>query len=118
MEHVELVSVDTFEWQRILRRVQIPPGCKYLGLMMATYANGDGTHILPGIERLARVMNVSEPTVKRALKELRQLGLVERVKQGNRHAKLADEYRLTMPSNVLDLPMLDPEESTGSADHT
>ncbi|WP_156511125.1 MULTISPECIES: helix-turn-helix domain-containing protein [Nocardia] len=114
----ELMPVDTFEWQRILRRVQIAASAKHLGLTMSTYANADGSHIVAGVERLARVMCVSEPTVKRGLAELRRVGLVERVKQGNRHAKKSDEYRLTMPSDVLDLPMLDPDEQAVSGGHS
>ncbi|WP_069164890.1 helix-turn-helix domain-containing protein [Nocardia altamirensis] len=113
----QLKPVDTFEWQRIVRRIQIPSSAKYLGLMMTTYANADGSHILPGVERLARVMCVSEPTVKRNLALLRNAGLIERTKQGNRHAAQADEYRLTMPSNVCDLAMLDPDEHSTSGNH-
>lgn len=108
----ELMQCDSFEWQRIIRRVQMHCTTMCLALTMSTYANRDGTHIVAGVERLARVMCVSEPTVKRALGELRRMGLVERTKQGNRWAKKADEYRLTMPSDVLDLLMLDPDEES------
>lgn len=105
-----LKPMDRFEWERIVKRVQMPSGAKFLALMLATYADQDGTRVRPGVERLARVMCVSEPTVKRSLSTLRNLGLVERTKQGNRYAKLADEYRLTVPSTLFDQPMLDPDE--------
>ncbi|MGW6699614.1 hypothetical protein [Nocardia sp. NPDC055049] len=114
----ELMPCDSFEWQRIVRRVQMHCTTMCLALTMSTYANADGTHIVAGVERLARVMCVSEPTVKRAMADLRRMGLVERVKQGNRWAKKSDEYRLTMPSDVLDLPMLDPDERAVSGDHS
>ncbi|WP_156370702.1 helix-turn-helix domain-containing protein [Nocardia arizonensis] len=106
-----MVPVDRFEWERIARRVQMHSTTKFLALMLATYADSDGTRIRPGVERLALVMCVSEKTVKRAFADLRALGLVERTKQGNRHRGLADEYRLTVPSTLLDHPMLDPNET-------
>ncbi|MFI9507548.1 hypothetical protein [Nocardia sp. NPDC052566] len=114
---VGLLPVDRFEWERLVRRIEMDKTAKYLGLMLATYAERDGTRVRPGVERLALVTCMSEPTVKRALSALRALGLIERTRRGNRHAGLADEYRLTVPSNLLDHPMLDPDESTISGDH-
>jgi DNA-binding transcriptional ArsR family regulator len=108
--------IDRFDWQRIIRRLEIASGVKYLALMLATYADPDGTRVHPGVKRLARVMDVSEPTVKRSMAVLRSLGLVVLVKQGNRWANQADEYRLTVPMDLLELPMLDPNESAESAD--
>ncbi|NKS66388.1 hypothetical protein GS461_09880 [Rhodococcus hoagii] len=108
--------IDRFDWQRVIRRVEIPSGVKFLALMLATYADPDGSRVRPGVKRLARVMAVSEPTVKRSMAVLRSLGLVVLVKQGNRWANQADEYRLTVPMDLLDLPMLDPNESAESAD--
>lgn len=108
--------IGRFDWERIVRRVQIPSGVKFLALMMATYADPDGSRVHPGVERLARVMGVSEPTVKRSLAVLRSYGLIVLVKQGNRWANQADDYQLAVPSNLLDLPMLDPNESAESGD--
>lgn len=110
----QLVPVDRFEWERVVRRVQTHSTTKYLALVMATYADQDGSRIRPGVERLALVMCVSEKTVKRAFADLRALGLIERTKQGNRHRGLADEYRLTVPSTLLDEPLLDPDETAVS----
>jgi DNA-binding HxlR family transcriptional regulator len=107
-----LKPVDRFDWERIIRRMDMPSGAKYLALMLATYADQDGTRVHPGVELLARVMCVSEKTVDRSLKVLRELGLVTLVKKGNRHAKQADEYRLTASAELLGR-MLDPDESAG-----
>ncbi|MGW4720896.1 hypothetical protein [Nocardia sp. NPDC004260] len=98
--------------------MRMSKGTKYVAVMLATYADRDGTRVRPGVDRMALVMCVSEPTVKRGMSELRAMGLIQRVKQGNRHAKKADEYRLTMPLNLLDLPMLGPDEDGMSGDHT
>lgn len=116
MDGFVLKPMDRFEWERIIRRAALPSQVKYLALMAATYGNQDGTSVRPGVERLARVMSVSEPTVKRNLSALRAAGFIERTKQGNRHAKKSDEYRLTVPSDVLDRLVLDPDEKPMSAD--
>jgi hypothetical protein len=105
-----LQPVDRFEWERWLRRVKMPAPLKYLGAIAAQYGDADGSNVRPGVERLARVMCISERTVKRSLSDLRDWGFLQRTKQGNRHAKQADVYRLTVPSNLMDLPMLDPDE--------
>lgn len=108
---------DRFEWERIMRRVEMPSGVKYLGLMLSTYADSDGSRVFPGVEKLSLVMCVGTATVKRSLGVLRDLGFVERVRQGNRHAGLADEYRLTIPSDLLSMRLLNPDECSKSGDH-
>ncbi|WP_405137471.1 helix-turn-helix domain-containing protein [Nocardia sp. NBC_01388] len=95
-----VVPVSRYEWERLVRSIEIPSGVKYLALTMATYADPDGTRIHPGVERLALVMCVGERTVTRALPQLVSLGLVVRVKQGNRYANEFDAYRLTAPRDL------------------
>ncbi|MBW0270758.1 hypothetical protein ATM97_06985 [Nocardia sp. MH4] len=110
----ELMPCDSFEWQRIVRRIKMQTTTKLVALLMSTYANADGSHIVCGVVRLVMVTDTSKATIVRHLELLRDMGLIERVKQGNRHSGDSDEYRLTVPSNVLDLPMLDPDEGTKS----
>lgn len=105
-----LKPIGRFEWERIIRRLTIPSQQKYLALVLATYADPDGSRVRPGVKRLARVMSLTERTVVRSLNPLRELGLLERTKKGNRYAEESDEYRLTVPLNLLDLPMLSPDE--------
>ncbi|WP_404314357.1 helix-turn-helix domain-containing protein [Prescottella equi] len=103
--------IGRFDWERIIRRVTLPPSAKFLGFVLATYADPDGSRIRPGTERLARVMGVSVPTVKRSLAVLRSGGFIVRAKQGNRWANQADEYRLTLPVELLEMQMLGPDET-------
>lgn len=114
---MELTPVDRFTWERWIRRLILPSGVKYTALMAITYGDLDGSRVHPGVELLARVMNVGTASVKRHLRVLRELGLIERVKQGNRHNNDSDEYRITLPANLLELPMLGPDEKPTSADH-
>ncbi|WP_400158703.1 helix-turn-helix domain-containing protein [Arthrobacter sp. BPSS-3] len=101
-----------------MRRAIIkPPSVKLLGLVMATYANSDGTRIRPGQRRLANVMGTSISTVERGQRVLESLGFVEMTYKGHsagrgRPGGYASEYRLTIPSDLLDrIPMLEPDES-------
>ncbi|MFI7527528.1 hypothetical protein [Nocardia salmonicida] len=112
-----LTPVDRFTWERWIRRLILPSGVKYTALMAITYGDLDGSRVFPGVEKLALVMCVGTASVKRHLRYLRAVGLIERVKQGNRHAGDSDEYRITLPSDLLDLPMLTPDEKPMSADH-
>ncbi|BCF84556.1 MULTISPECIES: helix-turn-helix domain-containing protein [Rhodococcus] len=102
-------SVDRFVWEGIVRRVSMPSGAKYLALMLATFSDSDGSRIYPGIGLLGRTMEVSERTVIRNLGWLRDNGFVTRSKKGNRHLSMSDEYQLTVPPDVLDRLVLDPD---------
>lgn len=103
-----------YEWERIVRRVVMPPPAKLVALALATYGNQDGTSIFPGNERLTAVTCQGEKTVRRALDWLRSGYLIERVREGSRGGRraYADEYRLIVPSDLLlRHTLLDPDES-------
>src|SRR5690606_17634783 len=69
--------------------------------MLATYADADGSRIFPGTARLAVACEIDYRTAKRCLAALRWLGLI-RVVRAARRRGLADEYRLTIPGDLLD----------------
>lgn len=103
-----------YEWERIVRRVLMPGSAKCVALAMATYANADGTSIYPGNERLSAVTCHGDKTVRRALAWLRSGYLIERTREGSRGGRggFADEYRLTIPSDLLTRHnLLSPDES-------
>jgi len=84
---------------------------------MATYANSDGTRVRPGQKRLANVMGTSISTVERGQRALEAIGFIEMTYKGHsagrgRSGGFASEYRLTIPSDILErIPMLDPDEN-------
>lgn len=113
-----LEPLGRFEWERLVRRALIkPPSIKMLALVMATYANSDGTRVRPGQKRLANVMGTSISTVERGQRALEGLGFIEMTYKGHsagrgRAGGYASEYRLTIPSDILErIQMLDPDES-------
>lgn len=89
-----------FEWERVVRRVRMTSATKLVALTAATYGGTGGQRIWPGVERLVAVTGLGRRTVMRALAELRDLGLVERVMVASRTGGKADEYRLTIPGDL------------------
>lgn len=65
---------------------------KLLALVLANYAHPDGTHIFPGVQRLAHNCCVSERTVIRLLAKFEQMGWLIKVTQGNVGRGIANEY--------------------------
>lgn len=109
-------SAGRYEWERIIRRVQLGRTTKFVALTLATYADADGSRVRPGEARLAAVTELTERAVRNSLKTLRELGLIERVYKGGRHGTygVATVYRLTIPTNLLDrVELLDAEEEAG-----
>ncbi|MFF0816614.1 hypothetical protein ACFYVR_15905 [Rhodococcus sp. NPDC003318] len=104
---------DRFDWERVVRRVSMPSGVKFVALALATYADGDGSRIRPSNARLAAVLEKSERTVERGMSWLVSAGFVSITAHRNRHAGLATEYRLSLPSDVLDRVVLDVEDRAG-----
>jgi hypothetical protein len=70
---------------------------KLVALTLSTYANANGGKVHPGEARLVDDTGLSLSSVRRAVRILRDLGLLDRVVEGSRHGRrgLADEYRLT-----------------------
>lgn len=93
-----------YEWDGTVRRLKLPPLVKLVAAYSSQYADNAGRHIRPGVERLALETQTSPATVKRCLKRLRDLGLLELVRSGSsqgRRAK-ANEYRLVIPADLLE----------------
>jgi DNA-binding transcriptional ArsR family regulator len=107
-------TAGRYEWERIIRRARLGAPAKAVALAMATYADGDGSRVYPGIARLVAVTELSDRSVRGALKKLRDLGLIERTYKGGHrgvHA-VTDVHRLTIPVDLLErVEMLDPTET-------
>jgi hypothetical protein len=87
-----------------MRRCQMKPLTKYVGMVLAQYANSDGTNAFPAVAKLARVTCLSERSVRTALTELRGLGLIKRVQKGGMRGTQAipDVHCLVIPADLLE----------------
>lgn len=75
----------------------------FTGVMMATWADGDGRNVRPAMETLAAAMGKkSEKTARAAVKELAEGQWLEEVRRMHRRPV---EYRLTVPSKFAKFAM-------------
>lgn len=110
-EPADLLPTARFDWERVIRRIRLPAAVKGTALMLASYADADGSRIHPGNERLARVTGSSDKTIRRHIAALRDSGLLLKTRHGNRHIGQANEYRLVVPADLLTRhQMTDPGE--------
>ncbi|MEU7904132.1 helix-turn-helix domain-containing protein [Actinoplanes sp. NPDC049118] len=98
-------------WNAVIRRARIGRERKAAALVVSSYARADGTRIHCGVARLAVDLEVSYSTARRYLAWLRDVGLIELVRAGNRHRQLSDEYRLILGADVMEhLDVLNPAQ--------
>lgn len=90
------------EWVEIIRRAPLNQTTKLVALLVASYANPDGTRIYPGLARLSVDAGIDFRTAQRALKTLRDVELIEVAKRGNRRRGQSDQYRLIIGANLLE----------------
>ncbi|WP_143264230.1 hypothetical protein [Amycolatopsis kentuckyensis] len=111
MNDADTTPVGRFEWERVIRRIPLPQGVKLLALVLATYADADGSRVRPGLDLLVSDTGQSKATVKRGLAQLRDdLGVLELVSRGGGRGGQgkAATYRLAFPHDLLDRVELAP----------
>ena len=92
------------DWIAIWHEVAAKPPVKVTGYALLKFADyWDGADIRPGEELLAIATQQTTRTVRSALGQIREWGLIWRYRQGSRHGRqqLADEYRLTLPDDLV-----------------
>jgi hypothetical protein len=103
-------AVTPNEWLPIWDRVITTTPTKAVGYAVARFAGWtDGANIRPGNAILARMCGCSDKSVRVALGQMREWGLLLRYHKGTRQGD-ADMYRLTLPDDALArVPLLDPD---------
>ena len=96
--------VGRYEWEAIIRRLNLSMKTSYVALVMATYADPDGTRIRPTAPELAAAARMGESTVARYVRELRTAGLIVKTRRGGGRNGTGrpNEYRLTVPLDLLE----------------
>lgn len=90
------------DWLKLVRRARLGQPLRTVALYLAGKANNDGTHLYAGIARMAVECELSRAEARRALKTLRDAGLIELVCRGNRRLRKSDEYRLVIGPDVME----------------
>lgn len=108
------------DWVSVVRRARLGATAHSVAVTLATYANPDGSRVYPGVARLAVQCEIGYRSVRRALRKLRTVGLIEVVRRGNRRRGLSDEYRLILAADLLervDVPTPEQERKAIEAIH-
>jgi DNA-binding transcriptional ArsR family regulator len=92
--------LDRFDWERLVREIEMPPMTKLVALTLATFANGDGTKAHPGESKLAAACGMKERGVRNHVTALREAGLLKRVSRGGSMYRYADVYELHVPDDL------------------
>jgi DNA-binding transcriptional ArsR family regulator len=96
------LSCTVGKWNEMVRRARLTAKQKLAALIVSSYADADGTGIHCGVARLAADMQATYRTARRYLAWLREVGLIELVRAGNRRRGWSDEYRLILGPDVLE----------------
>lgn len=124
----EQMPVTHREWVEIVARIRFGTvkiaGKNYTALRIkavagrvASYADSDGTRVRPGVARVAVDLETEYRTVRDVIAYLRRLGLLQIVRAGG--GSKATEYRLTLPTDLLDrddLTVWSPREQAEAID--
>lgn len=126
-----VMRVGRFEWERLIRRVRLGfyegatrdprrwvphTTVQHVALVLATYADLDGTRVRPSARRVAQVCGLDERRVRAVITHLRRSQLLELVRpargpgRGGGPGRPA-EFRMSVPDDLLErLAYLDPDE--------
>jgi hypothetical protein len=132
----ELRPSGRYEWEQIVRRARMagvipasgkigangrrtkgamsPTTFKAVALTWATYANDKGREVRPGDAAVAVAAETTLDNARKVRRALVKLGLLGKVREATPYH--AAEYRLTLPSDLLDsLEVLTPAQATLAA---
>lgn len=89
------------QWTDVVRRARLGRTVKAVAMVLATYADADGTRVFPGIARLSYECEIGYNVTQNALAKLRDVQLIELVNRSKRRGT-ADEYRLILGAELLE----------------
>ncbi|MCX4470483.1 hypothetical protein OOK41_09205 [Micromonospora sp. NBC_01655] len=114
----ELRPVGRFEWEQIINRARFNglikgngkgtrggvsgAAFKAVALVWATHADPDGSSIYPGDATVAVEAEVGLKVAQAVKRKMVEIGLTEKVRSRARRQRRGDEYRLTLPTDLLD----------------
>lgn len=101
LPEIEVEPWSRFDWERLVRSADVLTSRQVqVAMVLASYADADGSRVRPGFELLADDCRCSVTTAQRTVWELLALGLLKRERRGGQGVGgggSASEYRLTGP---------------------
>lgn len=111
LHEVDDLGTTLGAWVAMVRRAHLTDEQKLFCLLVASYADNGGEGIFCGVVTLAVDSGRGYSTARRYLAWMRQVGLIELVREGNRRRGLSDEYRLIIGAQLVDhVHVMDPDE--------
>lgn len=98
----EDIGADVNTWINVVRRSRLPATTKLIALLMASYADPDGTNIYPGVARLAIQSGHGYRTVQREQARLRAMGFVQSMPRRGLRRGWSTPYRLILAADLLE----------------
>ena len=100
-------AASTRLWVDLVRRTPMSTTRKLVALLVASYADGDGSRVYPGVPRLVVESGLSDRTVRRHLGWLREHGLLAVIRRGGRGRNATWQLVLAEQAAALDPPSPD-----------
>ena len=101
------IKLMTMVWDRDIS----PASHKLVALKLADFANDAGQRIFPSLALVARKSGVSVDTARRAILDLRKLGVLRLIRQGGTGPKSTNEYAFDLDALEAMKVIDDPENS-------
>ena len=88
------------DWVTVVRDARLGASATLVALVMASYADPDGSKIFPGISRIAVDAELAYSTVRAAIRKLRRAGLIELAHAAPPRSGRSNEYRLVFADDL------------------
>lgn len=89
-------AITLRQWTDVVRRARLGRTVKAVAMVLATYADANGSRVFPGVARLSYECEIGYNTAKACLKILRDKGLIKKVgRRGD-----ADVYQLILADDL------------------
>lgn len=109
-------ELTVWQWIDVIRRARLGRTTTAVAIMLATWADPDGTNIYPGLPTLAVACEVDYKTAKTCVAQLVSAGLLHPVPR-RRGTRDNQGYRLTLADDLLDrTTVLSPTEFRSEAE--
>lgn len=98
-------AAKRWDWERLVRRILMPKAVKLAALVLASFADNDGSRVCPGLDEVAAIIGQSTRSAGRHVGALAdEYGLLVQVARGGGRGRerTNNEYRLAIPVDLLD----------------